>query len=501
MKVREILQLLDLGNSVAEHDAALEKYFIETETMRMFVKDMKDIVAGDKGTGKTALYRIIIGRYTTMPELKAVEVVSGFNPAGNPVFQQLAQGEVLEEGQYITIWKAYVLALVGNWILTLNDGVFTDSMFELDKMLREIGLRSADDSPSTIFPLLMNLFRRLANPRSAELTMSVSPQGLPIVAPKVEFDQATEPTPQRLIPHDEALGLLNKVLEEVDLSIWVVLDRLDEAFIGFPKAEILALRALFRTYLDLLAFPRIRLKLFVRKDLFRRIVGGGFVNLTHVNARKVEIEWDEEDLRHLLGKRIESNEDFIAAVGARERPVDELFDVLFPPKVDAAEKKPTTWNWMMARIRDGNGVRPPRNLIDLANKAREVQLRKEQRSDRDYVPGEPLIEPESIKRGLAALSDERVNDTLLAEAGDEYAALIERFRGGKAEQNDTTIAAVLGMANGPTRDAIKGLMELGFLEHIASSSSYKVPMLYRAGLGITQGKAFDAESATEDDES
>lgn len=500
MKVKEVLQLLDLGNSVAEHDAALEKYFIETETMRLFVNDKVDIVAGDKGTGKTALYKIVIGRYTTIPELKSVEVVSGFNPAGNPVFQQLAQGELLEEGQYITVWKAYVLALVGNWILTLNEGVFTDSMFDLDKMLRQIGLRSADDSPNTIFPLLMNLFRRLVNPRSAELTMSVSPQGLPIVAPKVEFGEAAE-LAERLIPHDEALGLLNKVLDDVDLSIWVVLDRLDEAFIGFPKAEIPALRALFRTYLDLLAFPRIRLKLFVRKDLFRRIVDSRFVNLTHVNARKVEIQWDEDDLRHLLGRRIASNEEFVSAVRVKELPVDELFDVLFPPKVDAAEKKPTTWNWIMARIRDGNGVRPPRNLIDIANRAREIQLRKEQRSDRDYVPGQPLIEPESIKRGLAALSDERVNDTLLAEAGDEYAALIERFRGGKAEQNEATIAAVLGLANGPLRDAIKGLMELGFLEHIVTSSSYKVPMLYRAGLGITQGRAFDLGSATEDDES
>jgi predicted ribosome quality control (RQC) complex YloA/Tae2 family protein len=129
-----------------------------------------------------------------------------------------------------------------------------------------------------------------------------------------------------------------------------------------------------------------------------------------------------------------------------------------------------------------------------------MQLRKEQRSDRDYVPGEPLIEPEAIKRGLAALSDERVNDTLLAEAGDEYAALIERFRGGKAEQNEATIAEVLGLTNGPLRDAIKGLMELGFLEYIVTSSSYKVPMLYRAGLGITQGKAFDLGSAPEDDE-
>jgi hypothetical protein len=77
---------------------------------------------------------------------------------------------------------------------------------------------------------------------------------------------------------------------------WAALDRLDEAFQGFPAVETPALRALFRTHLDLLEFDGFRLKLFVRRDLFRNIVKGGFVNLTHINARKVEIVWDEQDL-------------------------------------------------------------------------------------------------------------------------------------------------------------------------------------------------------------
>src|ERR1035438_6628504 len=73
------------------------------------------------------------------------------------------------------------------------------------------------------------------------------------------------------IPHEKALGMLNEALDEVDLTVWIVLDRLDEAFQGFPSVEIPALRALFRTYLDLNAYPRIRLKLFVRNDVFRKV--------------------------------------------------------------------------------------------------------------------------------------------------------------------------------------------------------------------------------------
>jgi hypothetical protein len=44
--------------------------------------------------------------------------------------------------------------------------------------------------------------------------------------------------------------------------------------------EVPALRALLRTYLDLTEFEHIKLKLFVRRDLFSRITAGGFVNLT-----------------------------------------------------------------------------------------------------------------------------------------------------------------------------------------------------------------------------
>ena len=39
----------------------------------------------------------------------------------------------------------------------------------------------------------------------------------------------------------------------------------------------------------------------------------------------------------------------------------------------------------------------------------------------------------------------------------------------------------------------KSLIEIGFLEE--AGNSYKVPLLYRDGLGITQGKAFEDSGA------
>ncbi len=371
-------------------------------------------------------------------------------------------------------------------------------MSELDALLIRVGLRSQDDSPTTVFSQLVNLWRRLTNPRAVEATITITPNGIPVVVPRIELgdDQEDDQAEPELVRHDDALGLLDRVLDDVDLTVWVAFDRLDEAFQGFPRAEVPALRALFRTYLDLNAFPHVRLKLFVRKDLFARIIEGGFVNLTHINARKIEIVWDEDDLFDLLFRRIKENDGFLQDLALNGATAVQAFDAVFPDQVDQGERKPKTWNWMMTRIRDGNGVRPPRNLIDLVKKAQEEQLRREERTGTEYGR-RPLVGSEALKKGLARLSTERVQDTLLAEAGEEAALWIERFRDGRAEHNEDTLAAALGPRDDLV-EPVRILKDLGFLEPVGAT--YKVPMLYRAGLNITQGKAFAPQEAASDED-
>jgi hypothetical protein len=492
MNIHEVLNLIELGSSVAEYEDELERYFVETDTFRALVEDKADIIAGEKGTGKTALFRYLQRRYPEITELSKVEVLTGFNPSGSPVFQRLINTGLQTEGQYITIWKTYILSLVGNWLLQLCEGHYSENTRQLDVLLNKIGLRSQDDTAQTIFSRLTNWAQRLLNPKSAGMEVTFDAFGIPILTPKVEF---VDPSPAgsadleaELILHDDALLALNSALAENDITIWVALDRLDEAFIGYPDVEIPALRALFRTYLDLFAFERMRLKIFVRKDLFRKITRDRFVNLTHVNARKREITWDNEDLFLLICKRIKENEEFLALVDPPNPSDQELFELIFPEQVDQGERRPTTWNWMLSHTRDGNGSVPPRNLIDLVNKTKEEQLRREQRVPRMYTIGLSLIEPEALKRALSRLSVERVEDTLLAEASREVAVLIEAFRDSKAEHNDDSVARLFGVEKAQARSFAKVLMDVGFFEQ--SDTSYKIPILYRDGLNISRGKAF-----------
>lgn len=209
------------------------------------------------------------------------------------------------------------------------------------------------------------------------------------------------------------------------------------------------------------------------------------MNLTHVNSRKISITWEDDDLYTLLYRRVIESEPFLEAAGlSRESTPDEVFAYVFPVKVDPTSKRPTTWNWILTRIRDGNDVKSPRNLVDLVSKAVEAQKRREAQQPRYMQPGTSLLTGDALKRALADLSAERVEDTLLAEAG-EVAAFIRRFDGGKAEHSVDSLARLLGP---DSVEITKRLVTLGFLELVGKT--FKVPPLYRQGLHITQGKAF-----------
>jgi hypothetical protein len=493
--IKELLRKLDLGASVAEFDEALEKYFVETDTFHALVDDRVDIVAGDKGTGKTAIYRILQKRFGKLSKLQKVEVVPAFNPTGNPVFQRLGEQPRCDEGVYIRFWKTYIFSLIGNCILHIWEGSFTPTMHKLDTLLREDDLREDNVLAQSVFNRALQKLASWFRPKSA--SVQIAAPGL-LIKPQLDFDNseygdAAKPN----VRVDDRLKILDKCLEEAGYSVWVAVDRLDEAFQGFPDIEIPALRALLRSYLDLLEFSRIRLKLFVRRDLFRRIIGAGFVNLTHVNARKIEVIWDEEDLLNLLCRRIRENTGFADALNLKDLSDNAVFERVFPRQVDVGKRKPQTWTWIMRRIRDGNDIKPPRNLIDLISMAQQAQMRREEREEREYTPDKPIIEADALRRALTQLSEQRVNDTLFAEAGGN-AHIIERFRNGKAEHNNMSLAELLGMEEQDVRRGIQPLIEMGFLEDIRET--YKVPALYRDGLKITQGKAFEVKGDLEEGE-
>lgn len=486
MLIKEILPKIVFGNPVAEFDKGLQNYFVVTDSFQRLVTGESDIISGDKGTGKTAIYQYLKQSYRTNPNLKNVEVITAFNPSGEPIFRRLGDESKMTEGQYITIWKIYILSLVGNWILREKVNLMNPKIQRLQSLLGKIGLLSLGDSASSVFTRLIDWIKTNVAPKEVGMDITFNEFGIPIYTPKVIVGKKDkdEAVPIEIISHDEAFTILENVLAERDITVWIVLDRLDEAFIGRPDIEIPALRALTRTFMDLKQYEHIELKLFVRNDLFRKITQEGFVNLTHVNARRTRIEWEEKDLFELVCCRIRNNAEILRVLGLNRLHDKALFNSVFPAKVDLT----TTWKWMLNQIKDGNKEYAPRNLIDLCIFARDFQIKKDRNSSREYDHTNPIIDSESLKKAGNKLSSQRLEDTLMAEYGNDVKAAIKAFRNSKAVHTEQTIAELFKNSDIiQVRFIVKVLCDVGFLEQVGDT--YCIPILYRASLNITKGKA------------
>lgn len=490
MLVREILQKLEFGNPVAEYDRGLPNYFFVTDAFRYLISGKVDIIAGDKGTGKTAIYQHLSQFYSKVPELSGVEVISGFNSVGEPIFRRLGDEEKLTDGQYVTLWKMYFLSLVGNWLLKKPRSGSSAAMKNLEALLSKVDLLSTDDGAANVFLRLMKWLRNNATPKAIGMDVSLNEFGIPVFSPKVELGKAADSEKIRpeIISHQEAFSTLNTALKEKKIVVWVVMDRLDEAFVGRPDIETLALRGLIRTFMDLREFENICLKLFVRNDLFRKITKDGFVNLTHVSARKREIVWDDNDLYAMLCQRIRQNEELLRNIGLYRPTEAQLFRALFPDQISQARGHPSTWKWMLSQIRDGNNVKSPRNVIDLCVMAQEEQLRKERRSPVEFTTDGHLIESDALKTAAVRLSKQRIEDTLLAEYGEDVKIAIKAFQNGKSDHTEKSLSELFHISDRLQIGlVIKVLCDIGFLEQVGSG--YRVPPIYRAGLNITSGSS------------
>src|SRR5262249_54185658 len=109
-----------------------------------------------------------------------------------------------------------------------------------------------------------------------------------------------------VISVDSLFGVLNEVLEERGLEIWVLLDRLDVAFVENHSLEANALRALIRAYADLKNRDAISLKIFLREDIWKRITAEGFREASHL-IRYVVLNWTQPALLNLIMRRLLNN--------------------------------------------------------------------------------------------------------------------------------------------------------------------------------------------------
>lgn len=505
MSKRLVLERLSIGSRVAEDEVdQLASYFVETDQWRRVFAGEVDIVFGAKGAGKSAIYSSLVTRTDQLFD-RGILLVSGENPRGTLAFKDLVADPPTTEAEFIGLWKLYILALLADVAGEYN--LITPAAIELRKAMQAAGLVSdRTRGLSALVRSARDYARAVLRWESVEGGVKVDPVTGTATGftGKITFrEPSTAEREDGYVSADQLLRVANDAFATEELQVWVLFDRLDVAFADTRALEANALRALFKVYLDALTLDYLRLKIFLRTDIWHAITEGGFREASHI-TRSLDIDWNPGSLLNLLVRRFLQNADLVALYGVDPEAVmadsaeqRAFFDRLVPDKVDSG-RNPQTYEWMLGRVKDGTGKVAPRELIHLTARTRDVQVAMLERGDPE-PQDENLFVRQAFREALPEVSRIRLEQTLYAEYPDLKPRLLA-LEEAKTNQNSETLSAIWQTTREEALAIANQLVDIGFFERRGSRAApdFWVPFLYRPALSMVQGTADQSEDGEGD---
>jgi hypothetical protein len=449
------------------------------------------------------LYRLFVKHLRPyLLEQRKVVLAHGVESHGDPLFQLFTDRfEKLSETHFQNFWYLYFVSLVNEVLLKtpeyepfLKDCGDEIKAFQQQCSRARIPEIKAPQSLKGIIEWCLNAIVKLM-PRRVGIPVDDGKQltldwGKPA---DVQGQQACNTDESPLYVAD-IRSALSAILKKANLSIWLMLDKLDELFPRWSQVEKTGLRALLRA---MYAFrdDNIRVKVFLRDDIFEHLTAGpeGFAGLTHIAARMTSsLNWKIEDIQHLIVKRIFASKDAAALcdvdqlrMEANEEYRMECFYKAFPPKVHSGSNKPPTLQWLYTRCQDGRRVVTPRDVVDLLLLTRDAEIELLQANPEGI--SESLFSSAGIQAGFAKMS-QRKRDIFLQAEFPHFRDHILRFDNGPAIYSEEALAKMFGTQVG---DIVDKLVQIGFLSRKKNGGgyTYTVPFLYRPAFGIRQVRA------------
>lgn len=492
----ELLKQLSFGSQVAEDEVArLQDYFVRTDQWARIIRGDVDIVRGEKGAGKSALYLLLEKSKEQLFD-EGVLTVSGENPRGATVFKDLISDPPATEREFIVLWKLYILAIVAHEMRSY--GIDNAEARSVYGTLEDAKLLERELNLAGLLRRAQSFTRRLLGMTKIEGGVELDPaSGMPsgIIGHISLAEPNSELRSEGISSIDGLFRKIDRALDETGYTIWVLLDRLDVAFADSHELEANAIRALVRVYGDIRSMNRLSLKIFLREDIWKRVTEAGFREASHITRFEV-MHWTPPMLLNLILRRVLSNEILNQYLGIDKDEIlsdsakqNQLFSRIFPDQVELGQKKASTFDWMVGRCADASGNTVPRELIQLLNSIRAEEIRRLERGE-SVAPGKKLFDRSIFKLALHRVSETRLNTYLFAEYPAER-SFIEKLIGEKTEQTPENLSSIWGISREEAINKAQELAKIGLFQIRGTrvEPTFWVPFLYRDGLSLVQGRA------------
>lgn len=501
-----LLTNIDLGASVAEADTLLEAARIETSAFSDLMQDRIDLVPGTKGSGKSALFRIIVD---FLPDVllqhNKVVIAHGVQAPGDPVFHAFKDRfEKLSEDDFVSFWCIYLVSLAHEQFV--KGARYTQYLSQAGTEIREFQSAcskaripdiEAKKSLKEILEWSLHILSAWRPKISYKPPDNAGEWGLDLFGSRQ--DVPTDDIKGRIessIPEylNEVKESLEAILRACNLSLWLMVDRLDEIFPRRSEVEKKALRGILRS-IRYFSSPSVRVKAFLRDDMLEQVVKGedGFTALTHVTARQADtLRWTQDQILAMIVKRFFANDKLVEYLDVNRDQLDAsssyretCFYKIFPSTVFRGARQSRTVRWLYNHCADGRGDVTPRDVLDLLIKATQRQA-DIYAADADGT-SEVMIGSSAIRYGFEELSKRKRQTYLQAEFPHLWKH-IGKFVGGKTDYSAGALQSLLGTG---WKAASEQLTDIGFLSKRSHRNTvvYSIPFIYRHGMDVTQGTA------------
>lgn len=302
------LSSFDFGAPDGKDDPLLEACALKITPITEFLEENKSIVVGERGTGKTALFRLLSEgklRFSSTEKFSqiyvAIDEELGYKTLREHVVAQVKDSTKSPDTSHRIVWELY---LINRCIESLSKKFGDNGRFESlrDRFYKTIGWTQHQRVG------LLDILR------GTKKTVGVKLEGghLGYVIPN--FYTSVEPAKTaasadscQLLDVPSLKSELNTFLKDTKTVVYLLVDKLDEFVSGEEyETQKQILQALVQCWRDYQSYPNIKLKLFIRRDLYERLDFSA-IGRDKIDPKKVELRWSAEDIRQFAAFRIFHN--------------------------------------------------------------------------------------------------------------------------------------------------------------------------------------------------
>lgn len=504
-ELKKIFNDVDFGTVDAENDD-LDRFFVETGTWARGLAQGWDLVLGPKGSGKSAIFRLLCEQQqiasSRQGKISVFHILNMENPRNASVFEEMKPSIPTDENRVRLMWRLYFILIIGGFFKIKN--INNKNAKSVIGYLEDSDLIIRDESTDVWLGRLLRQaidWVKLQFDKVEEIDVKISLGANPGGRMKIKRQlTASEPSQANFQSGSRSLKNMlhtaHEALKEADIRIWLVIDRLDTAFGDNREIEKTAIRALLQAHRDLsFASDFIRISVFLRDDIFDRIVGGApIAELSHF--RQERISWEKDSLRKLLVSRLAANESICDFINKDKRDLstrdsqDAFLGEIFPDNVKLGLRNFTTiFDAIIFGLQDGTGHVQPRDIVLFLIYAKSAQ--EEELDNGITPPGKKIFSPSALQKAQREVGKIKIETVIYNEYPD-VRPWIKRLEEGKVkrEQSPKTLAKLWEIDELEAKSRILTLKNIAFFSEKDSQGrfSYVVPHIFTAALGLVQGK-------------